>query len=581
MADEQKQVVQQRGTLDQVAERVGEAHNILVTLSKNPGVDDLSAAIGLALMLDKMGKHVTAIFSGRIPDALSFLEPKKIFEDNTASLQDFIIALDKSKADHLRYKIEGDFVKVFITPYRYNITEKDLQFERGDFNVDLVIGMNVKEVKDLDAALTEYGRISHAATSIDITTDMPGKFGDLEWVDPSASSVAELIYDLANTLEVQLDKAIATALLTGVVAATDRFSNEKTTPKTMVISSELMKMGADQKLIASSMVASAEKELEEMQKKDGKLKVDERRERPAAEKKNAERDLTEPERPKDPTRLQVRDDKKVSAAGLAGGLTAPEKPAGGDAGTGAGAGVDAGVGAGAGVGVKNGDASRAEAEKKLEEMTAPKVNPLMEELKRKGQTYVDEQPEVAPVNDGKDYEKIMAEELAQPLPGEDAADTMPLPPVPITPSANVPDGGMKVVVPLSDNIVPEAKQPDPAVNAALLGSLDDSQPMRAIGSAELPPVAPFSEVVDAATALNVPPADNVPIPPAPMPATTIPEMPVNVPTPQAASPAGAPMEGAVPDMVTAPEELLPPPPPPAPPGMDGDFDPASFQLPPK
>jgi len=92
-----------------------------VTLSRDPSVDEMAAAIGLTLMLDNMGKLATAIYSGKTPNALEFLEPKKTFESNTNSLQDFIIALNKDKADHLRYKIEDDFVKVYITHYRTTI----------------------------------------------------------------------------------------------------------------------------------------------------------------------------------------------------------------------------------------------------------------------------------------------------------------------------------------------------------------------------------------------------------------------------------------------------------------------------
>ena len=104
--------------IDQVAEKIRTSDNVLIALSKDPSVDELSGALGLTFILDKMGKHATAIFSGAVPNAIEFLEPEKTFEVNTNSLQDFIIALDKEKADHLRYKIEGDFVKVFITPYR-------------------------------------------------------------------------------------------------------------------------------------------------------------------------------------------------------------------------------------------------------------------------------------------------------------------------------------------------------------------------------------------------------------------------------------------------------------------------------
>ena len=46
----------------EIAEKIKGAQNILVALSKDPGVDEVSAALGLTLMLDKIGKKATAIY---------------------------------------------------------------------------------------------------------------------------------------------------------------------------------------------------------------------------------------------------------------------------------------------------------------------------------------------------------------------------------------------------------------------------------------------------------------------------------------------------------------------------------------
>jgi len=243
------------------AEKIKACENILVALSNDPNVDEISAAIGLTMILNKLGKHVTAIYSGETPNTLEFLKPEETFEKDTNSLQDFIIALNKDKADHLRYKIEGDFVKVYITPYKTTITDKDLEFSQGDFNVDLVISIDVDSGETLDAALSEYGRIMHDATAINITTNAAGHFAELEWSDPSMSSCCEMIAKLGGELGLtDFDQPIATALLTGIVSATDRFSNARTTSDTMALSSKLMQAGADQQLISTNIMKPAEAE---------------------------------------------------------------------------------------------------------------------------------------------------------------------------------------------------------------------------------------------------------------------------------------------------------------------------------
>ena len=241
--------------IKKVADKIKACENILVALSKDPSVDEISAAIGLTMVLNKLGKHVTAIYSGNTPNTLEFLKPSETFEKDTNSLQDFIIALSKDKADHLRYKIEGDYVKVYITPYKTTISQNDLEFSQGDFNVDLVIAIDVDSAEVLDAALEEYGRIMHDATAINITTNQAGHFAELEWSDPSQSSCCEMIVNLCDYLEMtDFDQPTATALLTGIVSATERFSNARTTSETMQISSRLMQAGADQQLISSNIM---------------------------------------------------------------------------------------------------------------------------------------------------------------------------------------------------------------------------------------------------------------------------------------------------------------------------------------
>lgn len=238
-----------------VAQRLKDAENILVTVSHNPGVDELSAALALTLILDKFGKTPTAVFSGKIPPAIEFLEPGKTFDTNVDGLRDFIIALDKEKADRLRYKVEDDVVRVFITPYKTTISEKDLTFSQGDFNVDLIVAFGVEKREDLDTAITAHGRILHDATVITVN-QFPGgsTLGEIDWSEPEASSLSEMLMSLTESLQSGLiDKPIATAILTGLVSVTDRFRNEKTSPKVMTMAAQLMAAGANQQLIAEKL----------------------------------------------------------------------------------------------------------------------------------------------------------------------------------------------------------------------------------------------------------------------------------------------------------------------------------------
>lgn len=251
----------------QVVEKIKEAGKILVTVSDNPSVDALSAALALTMLLDKQEKYATAIFSGETPPAIAFLEPEKTFDDSTDSLRDFIIALNKEKADHLRYKVEGDSVKIFITPYKTTINEDDLVFSQGDYNVELVVALGVDKQDHLDTALENHGQILHDAAIITMTAgDQTSDLGGIDWHDSNSSSLSEMVAGLAEALKEDkkkslVDGTIATALLTGIVAETDRFSNEHTSSKVMTVAASLMAAGADQQLIATELQNAREVEV--------------------------------------------------------------------------------------------------------------------------------------------------------------------------------------------------------------------------------------------------------------------------------------------------------------------------------
>jgi len=245
----------------QIIDKIKDSNNVLVALNSDPTVDELSAALGVTLAINKIDKHATAVFSGDIPAAIEFLEPEKTFENTVLSLQDFIIALDKEKADHLRYKVDGDMVKIFITPYRTTIDEGDLEFSQGDYNVDFVLAIGVQSADNLDRALQSHGKILEDATVASISLNEESQLGTINWNDKNASSYCEILTNLVKELRTDkdvLDEQIATALLTGIVAATDRFSNEKTSSRVMTTAADLMGAGANQQLIAVQLEKAEE-----------------------------------------------------------------------------------------------------------------------------------------------------------------------------------------------------------------------------------------------------------------------------------------------------------------------------------
>ena len=258
---------------EQIIAKLKESESILIAVNDNPSVDELSSALALTLAINNSGKHATAVSSGKMPDALAFLRPEKTFENSVDSLRDFIIALNKEKADHLRYKLVGDHVKIFITPYRSIISEKDLEFEQGDFNIDFVLALNVESQDRLDGALAAHGRIFHDASVAILTIgENQTNLNGTHWHAENASSLSELAVQIIESLgKKNLTQPVATALLTGIVAETDRFSNAKATAEVMSLAAKLISSGADQQLVVSKIREAEEKAGEFAVQKNAKM----------------------------------------------------------------------------------------------------------------------------------------------------------------------------------------------------------------------------------------------------------------------------------------------------------------------
>jgi phosphoesterase RecJ-like protein len=71
------------------------------------------------------------------------------------------------------------------------------------------------------------------------------RFGDLNLVDVDASSTAEIVYELARQMNVELTPEMASALYVGLVTDTGRFSYENTNADTHRIAAALIDAGVD------------------------------------------------------------------------------------------------------------------------------------------------------------------------------------------------------------------------------------------------------------------------------------------------------------------------------------------------
>jgi len=80
-----------------------------------------------------------------------------------------------------------------------------------------------------------------------VTND--GSFGDVQIVDPTASSTGEIVWRFAKWNEWKLDRAIAEALWVAMITDSGRFAYDSTSPRTLRAAGDLLKYGVRTALI--------------------------------------------------------------------------------------------------------------------------------------------------------------------------------------------------------------------------------------------------------------------------------------------------------------------------------------------
>ena len=69
------------------------------------------------------------------------------------------------------------------------------------------------------------------------------RFGQVNWIDPLASSTCEMVWRLVRRAGCELDRAAAEALWVGVVTDTGRFAHDQTRPRTLRCGADLLRHG--------------------------------------------------------------------------------------------------------------------------------------------------------------------------------------------------------------------------------------------------------------------------------------------------------------------------------------------------
>ena len=199
---------------------IQDAKSVGLLVAANAGVDPTGALMALFHLFSVGGRKVVPIVPGRIPDAVRGL-PSSIKIKRNFGPKNLVVTLDTNRTpiEKVSYKAEEQQFRLTIHPRERNFEVENIHYAYEGLDCDLLVTLGVRRLADL-GELYERNRADFEKTVI-INLDVnPGNesFGQVNIVDPSKSSVSELIFHQLLAWGTVPSKEVAQCLLTGLAA---------------------------------------------------------------------------------------------------------------------------------------------------------------------------------------------------------------------------------------------------------------------------------------------------------------------------------------------------------------------------
>jgi phosphoesterase RecJ-like protein len=182
--------------IEEVAAELRSRERFLLTAHEGPDGDALGSLLGMQQLLSQLGKDSVMFMAAKefpLPIEYRFLPLEEVFHEPPADMADrTVVFLDCGNVDRMpvEFLTAGDNFRINIDHHHDNTL-----------------------------------------------------FGDLNLVDTAASSTAEIVYELAAALGVEITPGMAAALYVGLVTDTGKFMYENTNAHTHRIAAKLIEAG--------------------------------------------------------------------------------------------------------------------------------------------------------------------------------------------------------------------------------------------------------------------------------------------------------------------------------------------------
>lgn len=228
-------------------ELIDQAQDILIVTHENPTDDSIGSTLALYLGLASLGKKVTVACPDPMTVGLSnFIGVNKVTQE--LGKKNFVIALDyiDGSIEKVSYNIEGDKFNLVIEPRPgfEPFSADKVHYGHTGAAADVIIAVDTIHLGGLKK-LYEAEKEFYTGKSI-VNIDRHSnnaRYGQVNIIDPHASSTSELVTQLLSVLGVRLTEDIATNLLNSLYSATDNFQNPNLTAFAFEVAAACVKAG--------------------------------------------------------------------------------------------------------------------------------------------------------------------------------------------------------------------------------------------------------------------------------------------------------------------------------------------------
>ncbi len=209
MSFPQGKMIKMEKTIEKIVDFVNASKRILITSHRDPDGDSIGSQLVLDGFLQSFGKPIRIVDQGCLPRRYVFLDPQGRIEE-----------------------------------FDLGAEEKNL-----DFDPDLIF---VLECPCLDR-LGEVKRIIPEGSTLVNIDHHPDnvRFGTLNYVDLQASALGEMIYFLLKDYDFPITPLMANQIYAAILTDTGRFKYSNTSARCLSICAELIKLGADPKILTN------------------------------------------------------------------------------------------------------------------------------------------------------------------------------------------------------------------------------------------------------------------------------------------------------------------------------------------